>query len=351
MESIAAFGQATFHVSDKLALTGGLRYTDDRVDTEGTIFSFSAPILALTPGSIPKTTVEANGLSWRASLQYSPTANLMAYTTFAGGYKGPGFNDFSTTPVRPETSHLEEVGLKSMFFDKRLMLDISLFNEKFDAFQAQTFISTPPFFETLNAGSLTSRGFEVEARALIGDGLTIQANVSYADAWFSSFLGDQCYAGEPAGTSPSPNVCFDNHSNSTGNSLPNSPRWSGTASANYTHRLTDRLNWNAGVSVYSRTRINFSSNADPNRVQGGYSLLGATVGVESSDHLWNISLFCKNCLDERFVGFIAPFPLGPTNYQQAFLPDSFRTLGSQRRTGSRKAVGTLAIFQVIGDES
>jgi iron complex outermembrane recepter protein len=325
--SVAVFGQGTYHITDNLRVLAGARVTHDTIDNFTQIFPTTAVSNALTVGIIPKTSVDHNNISWRGSVQYDVTPDVMGYVTVARGYKGPGFNQFSALAVPPEISNQYEAGVKSTLFDKRINLNLAVYDEVFDNFQDQTYFPAPPYYAVLSAGRLDSRGFEAQVDALVTEGLTISASVAYVDASFGSFVGDQCYAGETAGTGPDRNVCFQNHSNSTGNQLANAPRWAGTISANYVRPIAARFQLELGGSLYSRSRVNFSSNDNPNTVESGIALLGLNAGIGPQDGNWKVSVFCRNCTDRRFATYIEPYPLLATDYGQQFGEDSFRTVG------------------------
>ena len=62
-------------------------------------------------------------------------------------------------------------------------------------------------------------------------------------------------------------------------------------------------------------------------VLSGFALLGLNLGAGAPDGDWDVTLFCRNCADKRFVTYIEPYPLISTDYGQQFGADSFRTVG------------------------
>jgi iron complex outermembrane receptor protein len=327
IDSEAAFGQATYHITSRLRVLAGARFTHDSADNVSYLYAAPTELQAIAPGTIPLSSVSHNDVSWRGSVQYDFTSDVMGYVTVARGYKGPGFNQFSALSVPPEISYQYETGLKSRFFDNRLSLNVSVYDEIFDHFQDQTYFPVAPYYAVLSAGRLDSRGFEAQADLRVTEGFTLSANVAYVDAYFGSFPGDQCYTGEPVGTSPAPNVCYQAHSNSSGNPLANAPKWTGTVSANYVRPVGNGYQIEFNGSVYTRTSVNFSSDNNPNTIQSAYTLLDLNAGVGPQDGNWKLSVFCRNCADQRFVTYIEPYPLAPADYGQQFGPESFRTVG------------------------
>jgi iron complex outermembrane receptor protein len=331
IRSYALFGQATIHVLPRARLIVGGRETYDDLqlrshsDQDGALASLGLPGV----NDADQFAHKAN-FSWRTIGQYDITDETMAYVSFARGYKGPGFNVAFTIglpTVQPEYPTDAEVGIKSSFFGNRLIFNASAFDERVKGFQAQTYNVAQQSYEIANAGELKSRGFEATVSALAARDLKLSLGASYVDAYFASFTGDQCYVGQPAsscfvqsgGTAPT--------GDSTGNALPNAPRWSGTVALDYRHSISQSLDAVLNLSEYARARVNFSSNADPNTVQSGYALTDASLGVSADDGAWQAAVFCRNCFDKRFVTFIEANPLEAASYGQQFGINSFRTIG------------------------
>jgi iron complex outermembrane recepter protein len=331
LSSAAGFGQATYHITDRLRVLAGLRYTQDTIDNTGVTFPTPTFAAALPVGVIPKTVVNHNNISWRGSLQYDITPDVMGYVTIASGYKGPGFNQFSALPVAAETSYQYEAGIKTRLFGGRGSFNLAVYDEKFDHFQDQTYFPVAPYYAVLSAGSLDTRGFEASADARVTDKFTVSASIAYVDAFFDYFPGDQCYVGEAAGTAPSPNVCYQGHSNSTGNTLENAPKWAGTVSGAYVQPVLQNYQLELNGSVYFKSSVNFSSDNNPNTFEGGYALVGLNAVFGPQDGNWRLTIFCRNCADRRFATYIEPYPLVPADYGQQFGVDSFRTVGLSLR--------------------
>jgi len=321
-KSYAAFGQGTIHFTDRLRLTLGGRFTHDKLGVN-TIVDASDVVIPLgVPGSLQQK-IKQDNFSWRVSGQYDLAPDVMGYVTVARGYKGPGFNlslDPNAPIIKPEYPTLYELGIKSTLLNRRLILNASAYTSDFKDFQAQAFDAPSNGYILLNAGKLRSRGFEVEADALPVEGLTLTAGLSFVDAYFVEFKGDRCYARQ-AGCGPGSTI------DSSGNRLPNAPKWTVTLSGNYTRPITESWSGFVQAATYTRSSINFSSNDNPNTVQGGYSLLDASAGITSANDVWKVSLFCRNCFDKRFVTFINASSQTRTDYYQMFGLNSFRTVG------------------------
>ncbi|SFF92216.1 iron complex outermembrane recepter protein [Novosphingobium sp. CF614] len=140
--NMAAYGQATYELTDQLKLTGGIRYTYDRSKgmaqgfdysyRPATPFTFVAPTPNATPTNpeacstgypIATNCVFTGRTSdkkptWTLTLQYSPIGDMMTYATYSRGYKQGGVTPFALAGVpfyRPEKLDNFEVGAKLSF--------------------------------------------------------------------------------------------------------------------------------------------------------------------------------------------------------------------------------------------
>ncbi len=186
--SVALFSQATVDFTDRLSLTGGIRYTYEKKD-----YFLEHRRIASNTFIVPATTVSAswNEPTYMASLQYQWTDDLMTYASFSRGFKSGGFNGrpilsaLDVDPYDPEFLNSLEIGLKSEWFDRRLRLNIAGFFYDYEDMQFNT-ISNDPNTGTLllivdNVAAAEVQGFEVEIQAVPVDGLDISGALGYTD--------------------------------------------------------------------------------------------------------------------------------------------------------------------------
>jgi iron complex outermembrane receptor protein len=214
----AGFANVDWNVTDKLELSGGLRYTDQykefifgRLGVPGAIpfhFGNLAYIPGISPGvpyvpcNLPASAVPIsaalcglNGLTnvfkgshldYRAAAQYQWTPDFMTYASVATGFKGGGisarpFFPDQALPFGPEVDTTYEVGLKSQWFDRMLRFNADFFYSQYDKMQLGTFTCPAlgnPCFLTLNAGNSTLYGIELEGEAHPTEALEIDASLS-----------------------------------------------------------------------------------------------------------------------------------------------------------------------------
>lgn len=324
----AAFTEANLNATQHLAFTAGLRWTHEDVDSRVTGFP-------ITPGYIRfghplGTTVgsaTASKLSWKLGGQWRTDADKMFYASVATGFKGPGFNVNNGVlgdpeAVEPETSTSYELGMKSQYFDRRLTLNLNLFHTIFENFQTQGGFVEPgnptARIILLNADKLRTRGVEAELSATPIDALSINANVSYADATFERFANAPCYPRQPVG----PGECVGNVQDLSGARLPNAPRWNANLFGEYQFAIP-RTGWDgfANVNYSWRDSIQWNALGSPDGIEPGYSLLGAALGMRTDDDRVAVKLYGKNLTDKFHTSGIV---VGQQIHH--FLPPDYRRI-------------------------
>jgi iron complex outermembrane recepter protein len=111
--NVSVYGQATFHLIDKLDLTAGLRYsTDDRATTDLTSDGFTGESVH-------------HRVDWLAELAYHFTPDIMAYGKVSTGYISGG--DYNSVAFQPETITTAEAGAKSDMLEKRLRANVAIY--------------------------------------------------------------------------------------------------------------------------------------------------------------------------------------------------------------------------------
>jgi len=355
-ESYAVFGQTTLHVTHRLQLIGGLRFTHDDVSAGVHVnpypnvcefnYAFGAPCHTVSLPS-PEVTqpTSASNVSGKGTIKYDFTDRVNVYATFATGYKGPAISYGALLPlsaVQPETSTAYELGLKSELFDRHLVFNADIFYQKYKNFQADTFVlnadnPAASNFELANAGGLESKGFEADANWMPTRDLTLTGGLTIAPTRFTDFV-IQCQNQftNPATVGP----CFQEGGISLFNAhdypLPQAPKYSFTLSGDYQHEVFSGYLADLNINYVWRSST-YSLPADVNTIQGAYGLLNFNVGFGPQDGRWRVSVFARNVLDQKFVAAIFPtfldngaatgIALPTIGYSNIPSLDSLRTIG------------------------
>ena len=308
-KSWAVFAQADLDITEQLVLTAGIRYLDEEKDMNVTfnesiftpVWAAFTPLSPLVP-NVDNETFEDTAVTGTLKLSYFFNEQVMGYISWGRGYKSGGTNIDRISPATgapllfdPETSDSIEVGLKGDFFDKRLRVNASAYQTDFEDFQENTFVGTG--FVLQNAGEIQSRGFEIDAQALINSWLSIAAGVANVDAEYESFVGGPCirtpFGAEPDANEPNfPTVC-----DVSGNRVGSTPEWSYYAS------LISERQMGEGF-VYGRFDYNWrddmfiGADNDPNKASDSYGVANIKAGYRFNNDRYDVAIWAKNAFDK-----------------------------------------------------
>ena len=376
-KSTALFTNNTWHATDALDITLGLRYTREKkelisnysnpnggagcaamlANPSQVVAALVARGLTVAQASAAAPTVVGYGcLPWanplhnaatrdtvqdREEKEWSGTVkaayrwneNIMTYASFARGYKGGGFNldrvqssnglSSGGTGILPvldtsfpgEFVDSYELGGKTTWLDGNLLLNATLFHQKYENFQLNSFLGTS--FVVRSIPEVISQGLDAELlwqpRSI--KGLMFQSGLMYADTKY----GDNIPGGDfvaPTGALyklPGAQMSF-------------APKWSGSASVTYewdVGNLTARFN----IGAKYVSKYNTGSDLDPEKMQDAYTVANARFGIGAQDQRWMLEFWGTNITDEDYVqvGFdgplqnVSPAPNNPFNTFNAFL--------------------------------
>jgi iron complex outermembrane recepter protein len=360
-KSYAFFTNESYNIAQGLDLTAGLRFTSEKKNADshfvnpdgGSACGQLAPALAgLPPGNeqtlllvLGCTTVfnpnfagkstsqslSEGNVSGTLKLSYHFTDDAMAYVSWANGYKAGGINlsrvansftlvpDFNTEFPR-ETVQSYEVGIKSMLADRTVRLNASIFDQKYTNFQLNTFNGL--VFVVSSIRNVESKGAEFDTTwATPLSGLSLGGGVTYAFTNITNFGGPEVVA------LFAPDIATQLHR--LNDRLSFAPLWSGVASATYTVPFSSSLELHANINEKYNSSYNTGSDLDPQKLQGGYGLLGARLGLGAPGGKWAVDVWGANLTNKYIyqVAFDAPFQ--PSQID-AFLADP-RTFGVTAR--------------------
>lgn len=335
VRSLAAFGNATFKLTDGVKLIGGLRYTNDRNHGTLVITPVTFPAFPISVAAPYDGTVKGDNLSGRVGLQVEPSRDVMFYATFATGWKGPAIDGTGGVirEVRPETVRSYEIGAKTSFLDGRATFNVSAYWSNYKNFQTTTFDlnATPPAFYLSNAGLLRARGVEVETSLRVSSALRLTASGSYSDATFRDFIGP-CYPGQPTSEKVGvdcyvPTGMTESVADYRGFRLPNAPKWSYTLRADYRQPVGSDLQFDTGVNWAWRDDT-LAVNGDPKSRIGAYGLFNGTMGIGAEDGGWRLGVYARNLFNKHFgAPYAASSQINPGGYSIIVMPEAFRTIG------------------------
>lgn len=287
--SRALFGQLTWTppvLDDRLDVTLGLRYTDDKKTGELTSIS----------GAPPETPFEFRFSNDRVDplvvLSYRFNDDLSAYLRWSTAYRAGGANSRSASfnPFDEEEVMAWELGLKSEFWDRRARLNVAAFHMDYDD-QQFTFTSplNPSISETVNIpGTVKIRGIEADLQLAPVAGLLLNASYAFTDV------------DSPAVTNPfPPNPVFQPQGGLT-------PKHAASASVDYqfepsrfgTFRTRLDMIYSSSLFVSSLS----SDNVDSRLLVNGRIVL-EDIPLRSDAVNLELALWGRNLFDRKYTYF------------------------------------------------
>ena len=353
--SMALFTNDTWHATDALDVTLGLRYTreDKTLDSRYTnpngspgcaamlanpaqvqaaLIARGVPASALPRvvpqvvafSCLPWANVRHDGRAthqsrdegeWSGTLKaaYRWNPRLMTYVSAARGYKAGGFNldrvqssnglSSGTTGITPvddtsfpaEFVDSYELGAKSTWLDGNLLLNATLFHQRYEDFQLNSFLGTS--FVVRSIPEVVSRGLDAEVLFQRG-GFSLQGGATYTDTKY----GDDPLPDNELRRLPGSTASF-------------APRWSLTAAAGYEWGFAGDLVARLHLGAKHMTEYNTGSDLDPAKVQEPYTVADARIGIGRRDRRWMLELWGQNITDAEYmqVAFNAPLQTGSYN--------------------------------------
>lgn len=319
-DSYALFAQGTWHLTDRLDFTAGLRGTYEEKDANikrfapvggAAVTGQAAAIRAAQLGAYDSGDLSLHNAapSFLLSLAYRFDENLLGYASLAHGEKSGGVNlAVGSAPVAgadsllvgPERANDAELGFKSTLLDRRLLLNANLFWTGIHGYQATTLYQAPGSTNVVqvlaNAGSVRSRGLEFEATALPVRGLTLNFNGSYNDVTYLSFKDAPC-PGEVSTAPGAPATC-----DLTGERVVGASKWIANLSGEYKWQLENRIEPYLTASYSYRSEAEGTlDDSDLSKIDG-YGLVNLSAGVrrDLGDGQVDASIWVRNATDTDY---------------------------------------------------
>jgi iron complex outermembrane recepter protein len=318
---IAAFGEITFDVTDKLKLTGGGRFYKYKNSLQG-FFGYSAgyssrtgeaaclntdgttrranpagtPVPILVAGSpctnVDKTTSDS-GFIPKLNATYEVDDNLLVYATWSRGFRPGGVNRRGTLPpYRADRLDNFEFGWKGTF--GRFRWNGAIYQLNWTDIQL-SFLGLNGLTEIRNAGNARIQGIESDINFRSG-GLTLSGGISYNDAQITrdfcaiANASFDCTTAGNALLAPS------------GTRLPVTPKFKGNVVARYEFDMSG--DWKAHI----QGAANYTSSRRSDLRTAEYAIKGplkayatADFSIGADNNVWSAELFATNVFGSKGV--------------------------------------------------
>ncbi|HEX8309343.1 MAG TPA: TonB-dependent receptor [Allosphingosinicella sp.] len=337
--SLAAFGQVSWRVTDRLRLQPGLRINYDRkigsyvaVVTTGT---GSTVLNNDQRGILAPQSYEARFSDWNVSgdftMAYDLAPDVLAYATYAKSFKSGGINlaglplDSSNNPilgaatVKPEKVDHFEIGLKTQFLDRRATLNLAAFWTSIEDYQATVTNGQLGVLRgyLANAEKVRVRGLEADFSIRPARGLNLYLSAAFTDHEYVRFVDAPCppelaggaaaTASNPASPPGTPGGFSPANCDISGQWLPGISKWAFSFGGEYS--LPAKLLGRSG-DVYAGAdgsyRSRFSSNPSRSAYTDieGYALASFRLGFRTDDG-WNAFLWVRNAFGAKYYDVLA----------------------------------------------
>jgi len=290
----AIFGQAQYRINKTIALTGGMRYTDERKFYTPTQY-FVSSVTGTPPAGLVIVPAVENKLdfsktTYRAAVEFTPVEDLLLYASWSTGFKSGGFVQRNQIPrpllpaFEPETVEVIEIGAKTTVLDGKLRLSAAAFTSDYENMHIRVIepLTIAPI--TANAGDARIRGGELEFEAAPHALVRLRGGIGYLDGRYQRIAPTV------------PDLTLDSK-------LTDSPEWSANMSVIATlpwlrHSLSGRIDWS-----YRSSQYNDAENT-PDLKQDAFHLLNASATwrcASCSEQLWSATLGVRNLTDEHYL--------------------------------------------------
>jgi iron complex outermembrane receptor protein len=330
-ETLAAFGQITWHATENLHLNAGLRWTDEDKEAElltetsssaGGIVTILRPPQAGGPLHIPlpaslaipfvsrlSTPIDATldrnsqNTDWLLKASYDLDHNTMIYTSASTGTKSGNFNGVFGTPDQREFDDEEtlsyELGMKSTFLDSTLRLNSAAFYTEVDNYQFQQALALGGVIVKNDAQVVVS-GLDISLEALPFENLTLTAGLLYMDKYEVT------------------------EGPSKGKSLPYTADFSGNLGATLVFPIADGMLYIRGDYIFMGDHTTSNANNLRDADTDDRQVFNAKIGWRNDD--WNVSIWAKNLTDDEYASV--------TNATQSFSGNAAYVLAPPKTIGA-----------------
>ncbi len=292
---LAGFGELTLPLTDALKVTLGLRaqYTHKKIDVNyDSVTDMDWTSMGVGMQHAVSHTGTTESSSWtellpKFNISYQVTDDIMIYGGVNRSFIPGGFNNATTTghdfEFDPQTAWNYEIGVKSEWFDKRLMINLAGFHSDVRDLQVMTYDVASMSYVGDNAGSASIWGVELDAMARILPGL--DAELSFGYIWTRM---DDYKIRDTTGQV----------TDYSGNKVPYTPDFTASFALQYRHEC----------GLFLRGEVQHFGNmywTEANEDSRGHvTLVNARVGYEFEP--FGIYVYGNNLADQKYLEYYTP---------------------------------------------
>ena len=320
-KNYGGFLTADYDVTSAFRITAGARYTEEKKSANVSRFGLCDVTTNICAPDFTDAEKWSN-VSPKIGVQWYPTDDAQVYAHWTKGFRSGGYN-FRTTvpqildagPTDEEKQDSFEIGFKSSWMDRKLVLNGAAFYNDLTDLQRELNIANPivGVVQGLrNTADATIKGFELDMVALPISQFAINASVGYLHGDYDEIRFDLTSDG----------VINDADLNL---SIPRLPEWTYNVGATFDQELGN-LGLLSFRGEYSYRDNTFFTDNNIGTLPS-YNVFNASVSLISFDEQWTLTFYGKNLSDEAILQQNTTLPFG------AFGAPRLSTLAEGRRLG------------------
>jgi len=288
-ENFAVFGEATFDITDRLTILGGLRYSsEDKTYDATSLRGFGgAPTTNILTGDADGVQSRSDDrTTWRLSASYDWTDEVTTYVTASTGFKSGGFTLRLTNPntvipqFGPEFVELLEVGLKAEFPSAGLRINAAVFASDYTDIQLDGVVPGAFGTVTFNGGDAEINGVEVEFEWVATGNLKLFGSLGLLDAKYTRLNAGSLVT--------------------TNDELIRAPDVTASLGASYYIDLGDMGGLTPRLDITYRGDTQYEPVNAPFAAQEAFAVANFNLGWEPNDD-WRLNLGVQNVTDEVYL--------------------------------------------------
>jgi iron complex outermembrane receptor protein len=296
---LAAFGELSYQITEKLTVTAGIRYDYDKREATFNGFGDASFIDGVFTQTVPDQIERGDyaAISPKLAISYAVNERSNIYASYTRGFRAGGVNVQGGLPEKvsqtfdPEFSDNYEVGYKAFLANNKLSIGASAFLIQWQDLQFSNLVA-PFTYVRENVGDAQSMGLELEISAIPVKGLQLDASFGLNQTEYKDFNLERVNFGTgeeftaPIG----------------GNSLSNAPSHTIFFGAQYEYAISTKLK--AVVRGEVRNIGSYYTDIQNQIEQSSYTLINSQIGFNYDKY--SLFFWSQNLNNERYLAFGNP---------------------------------------------
>lgn len=310
------FANLDVDIADTLTAHAAARYTKTTIDFSGCTGDAGNGVLARGWNAVFGTNVQPgacvtldamfkagpvsrslaqDNISWRAGLDYKPSADLLFYANVSRGYKAGSYPILSASsasqlnPVTQESVTAYEAGFKATLANRTLQVSGAAFYYDYKDKQVRGRVIVPvfgPIEALVNVPKSTVKGAELQILWKPVRGLTVNLSGTYVDSEIRQDFTNY----DPFGVLR----------NFGGEPFPLTSKFQGDADLAYETPVSGRVDAFVGANLNYQSRTNGGLGQLSLLKIDAYALLDLRAGVKAADGRWRLSIWGRNVTNRYY---------------------------------------------------